>query len=319
MGAGGIGATIGARLHLAGYQVLLIARGDHGAEIRKRGLRFVAPNRDSRLPIDCVLHPADVQWQQSDVVIVAVKSQQTVAALQDLQDVHPNAVVVCAQNGVCNEREAQRLFANVIGMVVHLPAVYLEPGEVVTHAEGSGGVLDAGVIAGDCQEYGASLCSALVNSGFSSRVVEDVMRWKYAKLVVNLINAVQGTVGEKHSKRILSVLRAEALACFEAAQIDCATRDEVRHRHKDTYKMVDLPGHDRSGSSTWQSLLRGTGNVETEYLNGEISKIGASYAIPTPGNDAMVFMMQQVLDGVFQPGEVPIEEFERALDLSMRS
>ena len=29
-GAGGIGATIGARLHRAGFRVTLIARGEHG-------------------------------------------------------------------------------------------------------------------------------------------------------------------------------------------------------------------------------------------------------------------------------------------------
>ena len=38
--------------------------------------------------------------------------------------------VVCAQNGVDNERAALRRFATVVAMCVWLPATYLEPGRV---------------------------------------------------------------------------------------------------------------------------------------------------------------------------------------------
>ncbi|MYE83629.1 MAG: ketopantoate reductase family protein, partial [Gammaproteobacteria bacterium] len=40
-GAGGIGGTIGARLHLTGHDVLLIARGAHLDALRTDGLRFI--------------------------------------------------------------------------------------------------------------------------------------------------------------------------------------------------------------------------------------------------------------------------------------
>ena len=40
------------------------------------------------------------------------------------------------------------------------------------------------------------------------------------------------------------------------------------------YQIQPVPGLPAFlGGSTWQSLTRGTGNVETDYLNGEIVRI----------------------------------------------
>ncbi|HLG01078.1 MAG TPA: 2-dehydropantoate 2-reductase N-terminal domain-containing protein, partial [Acidimicrobiia bacterium] len=41
-GAGAVGGVVGARLFQAGHDVTLIARGDHYAAIRERGLRVDA-------------------------------------------------------------------------------------------------------------------------------------------------------------------------------------------------------------------------------------------------------------------------------------
>ena len=41
-------------------------------------------------------------------------------------------------------------------------------------------------------------------------------------------------------------------------------------------------GH--KGSSSWQSLARGTGSIEADYLNGEITLLGRLHGVPTPVN-----------------------------------
>ena len=48
-----------------------------------------------------------------------------------------------------------------------------------------------------------------------------------------------------------------------------------------------IDGQERAGSSTWQSLARGTGELETDYLNGEISLLGRLHDVPTPVNDTL--------------------------------
>ena len=105
-GAGGVGGTIAGRLHRAGAEVVAIARGARADAMRKEGLRLVTPDGDWRLRVPVAAHPKDLDWRQDDIVVLAVKSQQSARALADLAAVAPETTVVCAQNGVANERLA---------------------------------------------------------------------------------------------------------------------------------------------------------------------------------------------------------------------
>lgn len=302
-GAGGIGGTIGARLHMAGTEVLLIARGAHLAALQAEGLKFVAPDGEHRLEIPSVGHPAEVNWQAGDLVLMTMKSQHSVEALDALAGSAGRDIpVVCGQNGVVNERLALRRFSKVYGMLVNLPAIHLQPGEVVTHASGSGGILDSGCFPGGTDQKIEELMERLTAAGFSARPDARIMRKKYAKLLSNLGNIVQAATVSAEGKvagsddnsateqetqllrEIFRQLRQEALACFAAASIDCASREEVRARHDDTYQMVEIAGFGRPGGSSWQSLSRGTGNVETDFLNGEITLLGGLHGVSTPAN-----------------------------------
>ena len=46
-----------------------------------------------------------------------------------------------------------------------------------------------------------------------------------------------------------------------------------------------MPGRPRSGGSSWQSLERRTGAIETDFLNGEIVWLGRLYGVDTPANE----------------------------------
>ena len=45
-----------------------------------------------------------------------------------------------------------------------------------------------------------------------------------------------------------------------------------------------IEGRPRAGGSTWQSVARGAGSVETDYLNGEIVLLGRQFGVATPVN-----------------------------------
>jgi 2-dehydropantoate 2-reductase len=63
------------------------------------------------------------------VVLLAVKSQQSLTALSGLAAVAPQATpIVCLQNGIANEPAALRLFPHVYGVSVACPTSHLEPG-----------------------------------------------------------------------------------------------------------------------------------------------------------------------------------------------
>lgn len=111
------------------------------------------------------------------------------------------------------------------------------------------------------------------------------MRWKYSKLLMNLGNAVQAACGPGADVAdIHRQLRDEALACYAAAGIDCATAEETRERRAGGLELRPVGGQMRQGGSTWQSLSRGTGSVESDYLNGEIVMLGRLHGVPTPAN-----------------------------------
>src|SRR6201999_358740 len=124
-------------------------------------------------------------------VILATKSQDSVAALRDLARTAPGAAVVCAQNGIANEGMALRRFADVYGMYVYLTAQYVTPGVVRVFCHPVAGLLDLGGYPEGGDDTAVAVAEALTAAGFASRVDPDIMRMKRRKLLGNLVNAIQ--------------------------------------------------------------------------------------------------------------------------------
>jgi 2-dehydropantoate 2-reductase len=73
----------------------------------------------------------------------------------------------------------------------------------------------------------------------------------------------------------------EALA---AAGIAVASSEEDRARRGDFLQLGPTFSGEWQGGSSWQSLARGTGSIEAEFLNGEIVLLGELHGVPTPVN-----------------------------------
>src|ERR1700761_1906334 len=185
-GAGAIGGAVGARLHQSGHAVTLIARGAHLEAIRAAGLTFVTPVERLVLPLAAAADPAGVDWTGEEVVLLATKSQDTLSALTALRDAAGSGVpVVCLQNGVENERVALRLMDEVYGAVVMLPAAHLEPGTIEAYGAETTGHIDIGRYPDGVDDRAGEICAALAASRLDSNPAPDVMRLKYAKLLLN--------------------------------------------------------------------------------------------------------------------------------------
>ncbi len=312
-GAGGVGSIIGAKLFLAGLDVVLIARGDHLKAIQDNGLQLKHPNPDlsERLRIPAVGHPNDIDFRPGDVAFMTMKSQDTGPALDDLRYAAGDQIpIVCGQNGVENERMALRRFANVYGMLVIMPANYLEPGIVDTTAWPVTGLLDLGRYPAGIDATSEAIAADLVQAGFLSDSDPDIMRVKYTKLRENMINAVHALLPpDTDSSDILALLHAETNACFEAAGIVCATTEAMMGRAAGMSSRVRGVGAASwRGSSTWQGMMRATGSTETDYLNGEIVLMGRQHGVPTPANEVMALYVDRIARQRQQPGSISIEE-----------
>ena len=313
-GAGAVGGVIGAKLFEHGHDVVLIARGAHLDTIRSKGLTFQTPIETTVLPIAAVGNPSEIEWRDGDVVLLTTKTQQSERALDDLRAATPIDVpIVCAQNGVENERMALRRFSHVYAMLVLLPANHLEPGAVSASMAPISGVLDAGCYPSGEDHLIMRVTSDLDASGFSAHSVHDVMRWKYAKLLSNLGNAIQAACGRGDTRALHARAREESIACYRAAGIEWASDEEILERRKPMSPMSAIAGQQRGGGSSWQSLARGTGSIESDYLNGEIALLGRLHGIETPVNAAL----QRIGDRMAREGAAPesmsVAEVEREI------
>ena len=293
-GAGAIGGTLGSRLHLAGFEVLLIARGAHGDAINAHGLRYHNPESAMTQQIPCVSHPDLITFRPDDAVLLTVKSQDTLQALTDLARVAPSSIsVFCAQNGVHNEALALRFFSQVYGMLVLCPGTHLTPGEIINSAANPGGLFDTGCYPKGIDDAAEAMAAALTQAGFSAKADPNVMAIKYAKLLQNLGNPLQLLLSDfDQSREIMRVLTREALNCFAAAGIECTDASTSRVRFS-VVRPADVANAPRGGSSTWQSVARGQQHIETPFLNGEICQLGRLFKTPTPGNQICLTLSLQ--------------------------
>jgi 2-dehydropantoate 2-reductase len=312
-GAGAVGGVVGARLHQAGHAVALIARGAHLEAIRRDGLTLTTPVEEVTMAIPAAADPAQlgVGERGDDIVLLAVKSQDTAGALQAVRATGSDAPIVCLQNGVDNERSAARLFADVYGAVVMAPTAHLRPGEVRADGAKASGIIDMGRYPTGIDERCEAICAALSSARLHSTPSPDVMRRKYAKLLLNLGNAVGALFGDPEDARseLTERLRTEGRAALDGAGID--HRDEAVDDLEARWELLGVErrgDRTRVGSSSWQSLARGAGTIETDYLNGEIALLGRLHGVPTPLNAAICRLAAEAASRGAPPGALSIDE-----------
>ncbi|MFH8515407.1 ketopantoate reductase family protein [Streptomyces gelaticus] len=298
IGAGAVGGAVGGRLAEAGHEVVLVARGAQYEALRTGGLRLVTPEgaRTHRLPV--VDRPEALDLTADDVLVLAVKTQDSTAAL-DVWSVRPVAggatagerlPLICAQNGVESERLALRRFRRVYGMCVWLPATFVRPGEVSAAGTPLTGILHLGRYPAGTDETARLIAADLESAKLLAPVVPDVMRWKYGKLLANLANAIEAVTGPVTGQAALDLFErafAEGTAVLAAAGIDPAGREEQAAARAGRIRFEPFDGSPRGGGSSWQSLSRGTGTIEADFLNGEIVLLGRLHGIPTPVNEVL--------------------------------
>ncbi|GAB3450735.1 ketopantoate reductase family protein [Actinophytocola sediminis] len=294
IGAGAVGATTAAQLHLAGREVVLAARGAHLAALRETGLRYVRPETTLTVRLPVVGDPDELKLRPDDVLVLATKTQDADAALaawawQPVGDgvAATELPVLTVQNGLDSERSALRRFATVFGAVAWSPASHLVPGEVICPAAPTAGVFWAGRYPAGTDPRLHDLAADFTAAHLALEVVPDIVPFKAGKLVAILPNALDALYPPSPVRdRAGELLRVEAREVLAVAGIRVA--DVARESTQDRSGFVKhpIPGHERQGASTWQSLTRGV-SVESEFLNGEIVLLARLHGRDAPANAAV--------------------------------
>ena len=316
IGAGAIGAPIAAQLFERGHPAVLVARGRNFEAIAKDGVEVATPDHTRRSKVDVVDGISSLALEPDEVVVLCVKSQDTADALEELVAVAPSELsVFCAQNGVANERMVSRYFTNTYGVCVMSPASYLEPGRVEVFSSPVVGVLDVGRWPRGVDETAREMSALLGDAGFASIATEEIETLKWGKLLSNVLNALEVLCGPNAGTDDLSrMVRDEAVDCLTAHGVDVARARSLANERSKLVNYHPIGSIRRVGSSSWQSVLRGTGHVETDYLNGEIVALGRRYGIETPVNALLVRRANEMAREGRAPGTVSVSELRRDLD-----
>ena len=226
IGAGAVGGAVGGRLAGAGHEVVLVARGAHHEALRDGGLRLRVPDGSYTYRVPAVDGPAALgELRPDDVLVLAVKTQDTVGALQTWGPAPvagggtaaERLPLFCAQNGVEGQRLALRVFQHVYGVCVWLPATHLRPGEVSAAGAPLTGILHLGRYPHGTDETARLVAADLEKTRFlEAPVVADVTRWQYAKLLTNLNNTVMALSGPDDGTEAAAALRRRVRAEGEA-------------------------------------------------------------------------------------------------------
>ena len=313
-GAGAIGSGIGGHLHRTGHDALLVGRPAHVDSIRQHGLRLITAEQTYTLPVPAVSRAQDIGFTENDVVLLCVKSQDTDRALVTIRAAggDPQRLpILCCQNSITNEPAAIRYFRRVYGVLIVVPGIFLEPGVIHNNSLGNAGFIEVGQFPGGADSLSEDVARALSVASYAAYANPKVMAAKAGKMFSNLGNAMGAiTDGHGDSTHFMNCVRDEAARCFQAAGVEYEPPDTFDKRSREMHRQSPLPEGVRNLGSSWQSLQRGLGSIEADFLNGEIVRLGRLHGIPTPYNAVLQEVANAMANSHEKPGKFTAQDLE---------
>ena len=300
VGAGAIGAFLGAKLALSGEDVYLIARGAHLQAMQNHGVRVKSPDGDFEA------HPTATDDYESvgpvDFVFLTVKAHSlTEIAPQIAPLLGPETVVVSAQNGIpwwyfqsqggpfdgtaIESVDPGGVIAQaidpsrIIGCIIYPSTVIVQPG-VIEHIEGnrfSIGELD-GTSSDRCKTLAAALICAGLKAPIRSRIRHDLWVKLLGNVVFNPMSALTGATLEEMATHpeTSAIARAVMTEADEVAEALGVRLPLTIDQRMDGAKKVGA-----HKTSMLQDLEHGR-PMELESVVGVVIELGEKLGLPMP-------------------------------------
>lgn len=337
IGAGAIGGAVGGLLAVQGTDVLLVARGDHGRAMAAKGLILRTPEGVVPTRPETVAGPEGVRLRTDDVLVLTTKTHQADAAINQWADVEVHDAdgvvvgraadslpIVTALNGVASEEIALRYFERVFAACVMFPAAMITPGEVILRGTPGRGVFHVGrypsTPPGEAErdaQFLDQLSADWSAAGCHVTAPKAVMDWKYRKLLSNLGNVFDALLADpSEATELRDATTAEARAVLDAAGIGYISDEEDQAVRRPHFSVAAVPGTpERIGGSSWQSLVRGSGTIETDFLNGEIALIARRAGTTAPINSRLTAIARRAARTGQRPGAISAEQLTAAVQI----
>lgn len=293
IGAGALGCLFGGRLTQSGNDVCLVHhRQSYVDQLNDEGLDI--EDEQGNVAEITVNATTDVtEFGSADLVIIFVKSHQTVTALEEhAACIGPETSLLSLQNGL---RHYDRLveFASedrAFAGVTYQGAVVEEPGEVRVTSTGPsifGGVDDA-----TAHHIGA----VLEDAGFPAKVVNDPRSHIWAKQLISLpikplaalTHLSNGElVATPETRELMAKIVAEAERVAESQGIDIPMDDPMT-------EVVTTCEHSSSHYSSMLQDVWAERKTEIDDVNGAIVDLAREEDVDVPVNDLVTKLVRSL-------------------------
>jgi 2-dehydropantoate 2-reductase len=305
VGAGAVGAFVGAMLARSGEDVTLIARGAHLRAMQQKGVEVHGSLGEFRVSIPATDDPAEAR--NADVVFLALKAHSLTEIAPRLAPLlGPSTAVVSAQNGIPwwyfhkhgGELEGLRLDAvdpagvianslnpeRAIGCVLYCSTAITEPG-VIEHIDGTRFAI--GEPDGSKSERCRDISSAFIKAGLRCPIRREIRHDIWVKLMGNVVfNPVsaltRATLAEitgcRETRQLSIEIMAEVERVAGALGVGIAVTDEQR------LTGAKKVGHHKT--SMLQDVEAGR-PLELEPIVGAVVELGTRLGIAMPHTKAV--------------------------------
>ena len=288
LGAGSIGCLIAAKLVRDGHEVLVHARGEHGATLAIRGLKItgewnveINPGEWTVSLDEAGIH--DSLKKSFDQVIITCKTKDT-SKLSEIAVMLTDGPVLSLQNGLGNHEILQKyVFENSAVGVTTNAVKRLGPGEIEWVGKGH---LRLG---GPKGEHFVELLRSL-NAEYN----EDVSSIIWRKLLINVaINPIAAICGVKNGE----LSREPLLSQSESTMLEaaCVARNLGINLPNDQELLQELHSVLHKTSENECSMLADVKvgrETEIDALCGQVVSRGESLGVPTPLNSMLLSLIK---------------------------
>jgi len=144
------------------------------------------------------------------------------------------------------------------------------------------------------------------------------MPYKWGKLMGNLSNAIGAITNFRGNEadNISQAAEKELQDLLDQAEIHWITQDETAKEWPEINAPLRGSLDTEAQSSTWQSLTREQGTVESEFLNGEVVRLAGRLGRQAPVNEALVKISTEMAAKHELPGKYTLAQLSALLGLS---
>ena len=300
VGAGAIGAFLGAKLALSGEDVYLIARGPHLKAMQADGVRVRSPEGDFEA------HPTATDDYESigpvDFVFLTVKAHSLTAIAPSLAPLlGPDTAVVSAQNGIpwwyfmghggpfdgesIESVDPGGVIAaaidpsRIIGCVVYPSTAIVEPG-VIEHIEGNR--FSLGELDGSSSARCKRLAGALIAAGLRAPIRSHIRHDMWIKLLGNVVfNPMSALTGATLVEMVTHPETSATVRAVMAEADEVARGLGVRLPFTIEQRMEGARKVGAHKTSMLQDLEAGR-PMELESVVGAVIELGEKLGLPMP-------------------------------------